>query len=255
MCVFIIYMLRRASSLSSFIIRDTVLLVCVVKVRIVFTICNFFSQNAFNANLSFSLTLHTYTNLQDVPNSLIKSWLRTLILCCKWPRERNAIVESYGVIQSEQHNNKTKNNILQRACHISWSSVTTKHADSYDRPHAGLELNPLAEMEHETSNNSANLVVPDGLHLLCALALIHCLQLHFQLNFLIVSLTLSPYLCMVGGIFWDVPSSCTTKYIVLGIVCLLIYSAGLKPWKTYFHHDYKAIQLEIRECLEIQKVI
>ena len=82
-----------------------------------------------------------------------------------------------------------------------WTNATIKHADSYDRPHAGLELNPLAEMEHKTSNNSVNLVVSDGLRLLCALALIHCLQLHFQLNFLIVSLTLSPYLCMVGCIF------------------------------------------------------
>ena len=82
-CVLIIYMLRCASSLSSCLIRDTVLLVCVVKVRIVFTICYFFSPNSFNVNLSFSLTLHTYTNLQDVLNSLIKSWLGTLILCCQ----------------------------------------------------------------------------------------------------------------------------------------------------------------------------
>ena len=54
------------------IIRDTVLLVCVVKVRIIYTIRNFFSQKSFNANVSSSLTLHTYTNLQGVPNSLIK---------------------------------------------------------------------------------------------------------------------------------------------------------------------------------------
>ena len=37
-----------------------------------------------------------------------------------------------------------------------WTSATTKHADSYDRPHSGLELNHHVEMEHETADNSVN---------------------------------------------------------------------------------------------------